>query len=105
VDTPDASAGGSNGLADYLDDGPEKPIPIWSRTGHRPLVAGGNSNGDVPMLHFAQHSDKPTLRLLVLHDDDEREFAYTTGADQALDQAAHDRWTVVSVKDDWATVF
>jgi len=91
--------------ADYLDDGPEKPIRIWSRTGRRPLVAAGDSNGDVPMLRFAQHSDKPTLRLLVLHDDDEREFAYTTGADQALDQAAHDSWTVVSVKDDWATVF
>ena len=91
--------------ADYLDDGPEKPIHIWSRTGRRPLVAAGNSNGDVPMLHFAQHSDKPTLRMLVLHDDDEREFAYTTGADQALEQAAHDSWTVVGVKDDGATVF
>jgi hypothetical protein len=38
--------------ADYLDDGPEKPIRIWSRTGRRPLLAAGNSNGDVPMLQF-----------------------------------------------------
>ena len=50
-------------------------------------------------------ADKPSLRLLVLHDDDEREFAYTTGAEQALDQAASDGWTVVSMKSDWATVF
>src|SRR3954470_18719056 len=63
--------------ADYLDDGPQKPIRIWSRTGRRPLLAAGNSNGDVPMLRFTRHADKPTLRLLVLHDDDEREFAYT----------------------------
>jgi hypothetical protein len=91
--------------ADYLDDGPEKPIRIWSRTGRRPLLAAGNSNGDVPMLHFTQHADKPSLRLLVLHDDDEREFAYTGGADQALDQAASDGWTVISIKNDWATVF
>jgi hypothetical protein len=91
--------------ADYLDDGPEKPIRIWSRTGRRPLLAAGNSNGDVPMLHFTQHADKPTLRLLVLHDDGEREFAYTSGAEQALEQAARDDWTVVSVKRDWATVF
>jgi phosphoglycolate phosphatase-like HAD superfamily hydrolase len=91
--------------ADYLDDGPEKPIRIWSRTGRRPLLAAGNSNGDVPMLHFTQHPDKPSLRLLVLHDDDEREFAYTSGAEQALDKAATDRWTVVSVSHDWATVF
>ena len=91
--------------ADYLDDGPEKPVRIWSRTGRRPLLAGGNSNGDVPMLHFTQHRDKPSLRLLVSHDDDEREFAYTAGAEQALEQAAADGWTVISVRDDWATVF
>jgi hypothetical protein len=55
---------------DYLDDGPEKPIRIWSRTGRRPLLAAGNSNGDAEMLEFAQHADKPSLRLLVLHDGD-----------------------------------
>jgi phosphoserine phosphatase len=91
--------------ADYLDDGPEKPIRIWSRTGRRPLLAAGNSNGDVPMLHFTRHDDKPSLRLLVLHDDGQREFAYTTGAEQALDQATSDGWTVISVRNDWATVF
>jgi hypothetical protein len=58
-----------------------------------------------PMLHFTQHEDKPFLRLLILHDDDEREFAYTTGGEQALDQAARCGWTVISVKNDWATVF
>jgi phosphoserine phosphatase len=90
---------------DYLDDGPEKPIHIWNRTGRRPLLAAGNSNGDVPMLAFAHHNDQPSLRLLVLHDDAEREFAYTSGADQALQRAARDGWTVVSMRDDWATVF
>src|SRR5580765_744917 len=91
--------------ADYLDDGPQKPVRIWSRTGRRPLVAAGNSNGDVPMLQFTKHDDKPTLRLLILHDDDEREFDYTSGAEQALEHAGKDGWTVVSVKNDWATVF
>jgi phosphoserine phosphatase len=90
---------------DYLDDGPEKPIRIWNRIGRRPLLAAGNSNGDVPMLHFTQHADKPSLRLLILHDDREREFDYTAGAEVALDQAHSDRWTVVSVKDDWDNVF
>jgi phosphoserine phosphatase len=91
--------------ADYLDDGPEKPIRIWNRTGRRPLLAAGNSNGDVPMLEFSYHADKPTLRMLVLHDDAEREFDYTTGAEQALSQAQTDGWTVVSMKNDWTTVF
>ena len=51
------------------------------------------------MLQFTQHADKPLLRLLVLHDDAEREFAYTSGAEQALDQAATDGWTVVSISE------
>ena len=91
--------------ADYLDDGPQKPIRIWSRIGRRPLLAGGNSNGDIPMLDFSQHPDKPSLRLLVLHDDPEREFDYTSGAEQALERADAEGWTVVSIKNDWATVF
>jgi phosphoserine phosphatase len=91
--------------ADYLDDGPEKPIRIWSRTGRRPLLAAGNSNGDIPMLDFTQHPDKPSLRLLVLHDDADREFDYTSGAEQALERADTSGWTVVSVKNDWARVF
>jgi phosphoglycolate phosphatase-like HAD superfamily hydrolase len=89
---------------DVFDDGPTKPIRIWSRTGRRPLVAGGNSNGDVPMLRFAG-GDGPALRLLILHDDPEREFAYTSGAELALQRAVEDQWTVVSIKDDWATVY
>ena len=91
--------------ADYLDDGPQKPIRIWSRVGRRPLLAAGNSNGDVQMLEFSRQADKPFLPMLVLHDDAEREFAYTDGAEQALSQASTDGWTVVSVRDDWATVF
>ena len=39
------------------------------------------------MLDFAQHATKPTLRLLVLHDDAEREFDYTAGAENALERA------------------
>jgi len=91
--------------ADYLDDGPQKPIRIWSRTGRRPLLAAGNSNGDIPMLDFTQHQDRPFLRLLLLHDDAEREFDYTAGAEQALQKADASGWTVVSIANDWANVF
>jgi phosphoserine phosphatase len=91
--------------ADYLDDGPQKPIRIWSRTGRRPLLAVGNSNGDIPMLEFIQHPDTPSLGVLVLHDDAEREFDYTSGAEQALKQAETRGWTITSIKRDWATVF
>jgi phosphoserine phosphatase len=89
---------------DYFDDGPVKPVRIWSRIGRRPVVAGGNSNGDIPMLRFAG-GPRPALRLVVLHDDPEREVAYTAGAEDILDRAAREGWTVVSMKDDWTTVF
>jgi hypothetical protein len=91
--------------ADYLDDGPEKPVRIWNRTGRRPLLAAGNSNGDVEMLEFTHDTDMPTLRLLLLHDDAGREFDYTSGAEQALKRAESHRWTIVSIKHDWTTVF
>jgi hypothetical protein len=90
---------------DVFDDGPAKPVRIWSRIGRRPVLAGGNSNGDIPMLRFAGGKGRPALRLLVLHDDPEREFDYVKGAEKALEQAQADGWAVVSVKDDWASVF
>ena len=45
------------------------------------------------------------LRLLLLHDDSEREFDYTAGAEDALARAKDRDWTVISIKDDWSTVF
>jgi phosphoserine phosphatase len=89
----------------FLDDGPQKPIQIWNRAGRRPLMAAGNSNGDLPMLEFAQHQDKASLRLLVLHDDADREFAYTSGAEKALTKAGTNGWTVVSMNHDFAIIF
>jgi phosphoglycolate phosphatase-like HAD superfamily hydrolase len=90
---------------DILDDGPAKPVRIWSRTGRRPILAAGNANGDIPMLHFAFHPSRPSLSLLVHHDDGVREFAYDDGAEKALERAKARGWTVVSMKNDWASLF
>jgi phosphoserine phosphatase len=90
---------------DVFDDGPEKPVRIWNRIGRRPILAAGNSNGDDEMLMYAGTPGGPSLRLLVLHDDPEREFDYTAGAERALEHAASYGWTVVSIKNDWTTVF
>jgi phosphoserine phosphatase len=90
---------------DLFDDGPVKPVRIWSRIGRRPIVAAGNSNGDIEMLQYAGGPSLPALRLLVLHDDAEREFAYTAGAEKSLEQARSRSWNVISVKRDWETVF
>jgi len=85
-------------------DGPVKPVRIWSRIGRRPILAVGNSNGDIPMLRFAG-GPRQALCVLVNHDDGEREFEYTAGADHALERAAGEGWTVVSMRDDWSRVF
>lgn len=95
-------------IGDKLDvfaDGPEKPVQIWDRVGRRPILAAGNSNGDIALMTYAGVPDGPGLRLLVHHDDAEREFAYTAGAEDAVRRAAEQGWTVVSMKDDWRTVF
>ena len=89
---------------EFLDDGPIKPVRIWGRTGRRPILAAGNSNGDIQMLEYTQAA-APSLCLLVLHDDADREFDYVAGAEKALEGAAAKGWAVVSVRDDWATVF
>ena len=95
----------NKGRVAFLDDGPLKPIQIWSHVGRRPLIAGGNSNGDIPMLDFTWRQSGPTLRLLVNHDDAQREFVYTNGAEKALATAQANGWTGVSMKDDFAAVF
>jgi len=82
-----------------IDDGPGKPVHIWSRTGRRPLLAAGNSDGDMAMLELARFG------LLVRHDDAEREFAYDAGAERAFAAAEANGWTVVSMKNDFVTVF
>lgn len=88
-----------------VDDGPGKPVQIWHVIGRRPILAAGNSNGDLPMLAFAGGRALPALRLLVVHDDAEREFAYVAGAEQAISAAEENNWTAVSMRSDWSKVF
>jgi phosphoserine phosphatase len=90
---------------EVFDDGPVKPVRIWSRIGRRPIFAAGNSNGDIPMLRYAGGPGRPAFRLLLRHDDADREFEYTKGAESALELAAEHGWTVVSMKDDWSAIF
>ena len=90
---------------DVINDGPDKAVQVWNVIGRRPIVAAGNSNGDLAMLTFAGGSSLPALRLLVVHDDAAREFEYIAGAERSLDAAQAHGWTAVSMKDTWRTVF
>jgi hypothetical protein len=57
------------------------------------------------MLKFAGGKFLPALRLLVIHDDEEREFDYIAGAEKALGTAEEQDWSVVSIQNDWLRVF
>jgi phosphoserine phosphatase len=82
-----------------LDLGPGKPEHIFAQTGRLPVFAGGNADVDIEMLESAKFG------LLVNHDDADREFVYTASAEAALAKAEKLGWTVVSMKDDWNTVY
>ena len=92
-------------LEQPIADGPGKPPHIHRAIGRRPVMAAGNSDGDIHMLKYAVGHKGPTLGLLVHHDDAEREYAYDGGAEKALQLAAKEGWVVVSMKNDWTTVF
>jgi hypothetical protein len=62
------------------------------------VLCGGNADGDVQMLETARLA-------LLIHHDDEREFAYDAGTEKALAAAKGHGWTIVSMKEDFATVF
>jgi hypothetical protein len=94
-----------------LDDGPQKPISIHQFVGQRPILAAGNTDGDLPMLQWTAGSPHRSLELVVHHTDAEREYAYDadpllgSGTAQVLAAAADGAWTVIDMAKDWSTVF
>lgn len=82
-----------------LNIGAGKVEHIFAQTDRLPAFAGGNADIDIEMLESAPFS------LLVVHDDEDREFGYTAGAEKSVEKAGELGWTIVSVKSDWKTVF
>jgi phosphoglycolate phosphatase-like HAD superfamily hydrolase len=94
----------------FVDDKQGKPIGIETFIGRRPIAAFGNSDGDQEMLEWTTAGLGPRFALIVHHDDAEREWAYDRKSDigrldKAWDEAKEKRWIVVSMKDDWKTIF
>ncbi len=94
----------------FVDDGPGKPVGIHRHIGRRPVMAFGNSDGDLQMLQWTTTGDGPRFGAIVHHTDAEREYAYDRESsvgrlNVALDQAAPRDWTLIDMKRDWATVF
>ena len=94
----------------FVDDKEGKPVGIQQHIGRRPIAAFGNSDGDLQMLQWTTAGSGPRLALIVHHTDARREWAYDRQShigklDKAWDEAIAKGWTVVSMKDDWNTIF
>jgi len=93
-----------------VDDGQEKPKEIMQNIGSRPILAYGNSDGDIPMLKFTTAGKGLALGLLNRHDDPIREYAYDNASavgrlDSGLEIAGEWGWQMVSMKNDWKDIF
>jgi phosphoglycolate phosphatase-like HAD superfamily hydrolase len=96
---------------DFVDDKVGKPVGIHKHIGRRPILAFGNSDGDFEMLQWTTTgAGGVRLGLILHHDDAQREYAYDRESrvgrlDKALDAAGQSGWVIVSMKNDWKTVF
>lgn len=107
-----------NGRADVVQtsdvtsftDGPRKVAAIATIIGQRPLAAFGNADGDYEMLQYVTSGPGPGLGMIIHHDDADREYAYDRGAtfghlDRALEDASAQGWIVVSMREDWKSIY
>ena len=79
--------------------GPGKLEHIYARTGRTALFAAGNGDVDLEMLQEAR------FRLVIVHDDEDREYVVPAAAEKLLAAGREGGWTMVSMKDDWKRIF
>ena len=95
---------------EFVDDGPGKPVGINRFIGRRPILAFGNSDGDLEMLQWTAAGAGARFMGIVHHTDAEREYAYDRTShigklDRAWDEATKRGWTVGDMKRDWKTIY
>ncbi len=95
---------------DFIDDKAGKPVAIHKVVGRRPIAAFGNSDGDFEMLEWTTSAPGARLGVIVRHDDAQRELAYDRESHvgrlaRGLDEGPKRGWTIVSMKNDWRSVY
>ncbi len=95
---------------DFVNEKEGKPVGMHRFIGRRPIMAFGNSDGDLEMLQWTAVGSGARFMGLIHHTDGEREWAYDRTShigklDKALDEANAKGWTVVDMKRDWKQVF
>ncbi len=92
-------------IIEPITNGPGKPVNIQRVIGKVPVIAIGNSDGDLPMLEYAASNPRASLEILIHHDDAQREVAYDEGAEKVLAEARERKWITVSMKNDFTQIF
>ena len=85
-----------------LNDREGKPVNIRNKIGRVPVIAVGNSRGDLEMLNYSKTA-RHSLQLIVNHDDPDREYEY--GVDEMKKLCKENQWIEVSMKHDFKAVF
>lgn len=94
----------------FIDDKDTKPVAINRFIGQRPILAGGNSDGDFEMLKWTTSGGEKRLGLIVHHTDAEREWAYDRESSEGrlirgLDEADENGWLIVDMAQDWQQIY
>ena len=94
-------------VLDSFDNTYEKPANIALHIGKVPVIAAGNSDGDLQMLEYADDNNPKgkSLKILIHHDDHVREFSYDKAAEKVLEESKNRNWDIVSMKNDFVTIF
>lgn len=98
------------------DDFGGKARGIELLIGRKPIISVGNSTGDREMLEYTTSGEGLRLGMLVLHNDDKREYAYGPAeglpntevgrfTQNLYDEAIEKGWVIIKMKEDWKKIF
>lgn len=95
---------------DFIDDKEGKPVAINRFIGRKPIFCAGNSDGDLQMMQWTASGEGKKMMLYIHHTDSIREWAYDRHSsvgrfDKALDEAYDKNWSIVSMREDWKTIY
>jgi len=95
---------------DFIDDKEGKPENINRIIGQKPIIAFGNSDGDLAMLQYTASRQGLSLPAYIHHTDSLREYAYDREGHvgvliQGMEEAKSKGWLVVDMEKDWNVIY
>ena len=98
------------GKVDFVDDKEGKPVGIQRHIGRIPILAVGNSDGDLQMLQYTASNELTNMQVYIHHTDSVREWAYDKDSHigefhKGYEYALDNDWIIVDMEKDWATIY